>query len=77
MDIISLLRVESMIVELNKDGDIIRVLRDVSKPLEIESVSEVLDRGRSLYLGSFQAPYKGICTYDTYMTENPVQAQSY
>ena len=60
MDISSLLRVESMIVELNKNGEIIRVLHDVSKPLKIESVSEVLDRGRSLYLGSFQAPYIGI-----------------
>ena len=60
MDVASLLRVESMIVELNKNGEIVRVLRDVSAPLKIETVSEVLDTGASLYFGSYQAPYIGM-----------------
>lgn len=48
-----------MIVELDKNGKIIRVIRDTSAPLNIESVSEILDRGNILYLGSFRAPYIG------------------
>ena len=60
MDVGSLLRVESIIVELDKNGEIVRVLHDVSAPMKIETISEVLDTGTSLYFGSYQAPYIGI-----------------
>lgn len=45
-----------MIIELDQDGNIVRSLHDPTGEV-VSSVSEVLDTGDALYLGSFHAPY--------------------
>lgn len=45
-----------MIIELSKDGEILRSLHDPTGEV-VDTVSEVLDTGDALYLGSFKAPY--------------------
>lgn len=45
-----------LVIELNKDGEIINSLHDPTGEV-IDSVSEVLDTGNALYLGSFKSPF--------------------
>lgn len=45
-----------MVIELNKDGEIINSLHDPTGEV-IDSVSEVLDTGDALYFGSFNSPF--------------------
>ncbi|KAJ8045375.1 Adipocyte plasma membrane-associated protein [Holothuria leucospilota] len=45
-----------LVIELNKDGEIINSLHDPTGEV-IDSVSEVLDTGDALYLGSFKSPF--------------------
>lgn len=45
-----------MIIELDQEGLIKRSLHDPTGEV-VGSVSEVLDTGDALYLGSFHAPY--------------------
>ncbi len=47
---------DGMIIEYNENGDKIRGLYDLNGHT-IEGVSEVLDKGKTLYLGSYRAPY--------------------
>ncbi|XP_071832561.1 adipocyte plasma membrane-associated protein-like isoform X2 [Apostichopus japonicus] len=51
-----------MIIELSKDGEIIRSFHDPTGEV-IDSVSEVLDTGDALYLGSYKAPYLAKLNY--------------
>lgn len=45
-----------LIIELNQKGEIIQSLHDPTGEIA-PSVSEVLDTGDALYLGSYHAPY--------------------
>ena len=47
-----------MIIELNKDGDIIRSLQDLNGE-RLQFMSEVEDHHGELYIGSFMSPYIG------------------
>ena len=45
-----------MIMEFNEEGTVIQKLYDVNAH-KIYAISEILDMGDHLYLGSFDAPY--------------------
>lgn len=53
---VSLAPKDGMIIEYDEKGEKIRALYDLGADV-ISSVSEVLDLGSMLYLGSFEAPY--------------------
>ena len=47
---------DAMIIEYSEKGEMLRSLHDLGGHT-IQGVSEVLDTGSSLYMGSFEAPY--------------------
>ncbi|XP_041469519.1 adipocyte plasma membrane-associated protein-like [Lytechinus variegatus] len=54
--IVNLMPQYGLIIELNQEGEIVQSLHDPTGKI-VPSVSEVLDTGKALYLGSYHAPY--------------------